>query len=130
MCVRRLKKILVVDDEPDIRTLLLIALRNKGYEVVTADDGDCALEIIDSANRSQTPFDVVILDWAMPRMGGLEVALKIRETHSSNHGDERPVRIEIFSGHNELDVPDAIKGRAEIYRTWDKTQINEMIDSL
>jgi DNA-binding response OmpR family regulator len=70
------KKILVAEDEPDIRGLVAFSLRYAGYEVVEATDGQ---EALDKA-LSELP-DLILLDVRMPRMNGYEVcgSLKIEE---------------------------------------------------
>ncbi|HXL46523.1 MAG TPA: response regulator, partial [Candidatus Binatia bacterium] len=67
-------RILVVDDEADISTILSVTLRRAGFEVETAGDGVEAIEQI----RRQPP-DLVILDVMMPRADGLETLKRIRE---------------------------------------------------
>lgn len=67
------KSILVVDDDPFIRTLLAAWLQEAGYGVLTADDGLQALEQI----RRKCP-DLVLLDLMMPRLDGYGVAQFIR----------------------------------------------------
>lgn len=68
------QRILVVDDEADISTILAVTLRRAGYEVITAADGVEALEAI----RRQPP-DLVLLDVMMPRADGFETLRRIRE---------------------------------------------------
>ena len=67
-------KILVVDDEASIVTMLAYNLKKEGYDVVTAEDGEVALEKFESENP-----DLLLLDIMMPKMDGYEVCLKIRE---------------------------------------------------
>ena len=67
-------RILVVDDEADISTILSVTLRRAGFEVETAGDG---VEAIDQIRRQ--PPDLVILDVMMPRADGLETLKRIRE---------------------------------------------------
>ncbi len=67
-------KILVVDDEKVIRDMLEKFLSRKGYEVVTADSGQKALEKL----KTEKP-KVILLDIRMPGMGGVEAIKKIRE---------------------------------------------------
>ncbi len=67
------KRILLVDDEPDILEFLTYNLKARGYEVVTAVDGLEALQ-----NLIPKP-DLIILDIMMPNMDGYEVCAKIRE---------------------------------------------------
>jgi DNA-binding response OmpR family regulator len=71
----RAPRILLVDDEQPIQTLLSFPLQRDGYEVVHAADGREAL-----ARFSEQVFDLVVLDVMLPRMDGLEVAREIRRT--------------------------------------------------
>jgi len=69
------KKILAVDDEPNILLSLEFILEEEGYDVHTARDGDEALEVA----RAVRP-DLILLDVAMPRRDGYEVCRVLRET--------------------------------------------------
>ncbi len=71
-------KILVVDDDPNIREVLTVLLGSEGYVVDQAENGDIALEKI----KENKQVDLVILDIMMPGMSGVEVCAKIRETSS------------------------------------------------
>ncbi len=73
-------RILVVDDEADINTILTVTLRRAGYEVASAGDGIEAIEAI----RRQAP-DLVLLDVMMPRADGLETLRRIREHGPTAH---------------------------------------------
>lgn len=67
------RKVLIADDEPDILEILKYNLTGEGYEVVTAKDGDEALE---KAHRTQP--DLVVLDVMMPKKNGVEVCQILR----------------------------------------------------
>lgn len=67
------RKVLIADDEPDILEILKYNLLNEGYEVITAKDGDEALE---KARRTQP--DLIILDVMMPKKTGVEVCQLLR----------------------------------------------------
>lgn len=67
-------KILVVDDEDALRTVLSGELVSEGYDVRTAADGDDAI-----SNVQKETFDLVLLDIKMPRMNGFEVLKFIKE---------------------------------------------------
>jgi DNA-binding response OmpR family regulator len=69
----RATRILLVDDEQSIQTLLSYPLRRDGYEVVQATDGREALERFD-----ERPFDLVVLDVMLPQLDGLEVCRRLR----------------------------------------------------
>ena len=73
------RKILIADDEPDILEILKFNLDNEGYEVITAKDGDEALE---KARRNQP--DLVILDVMMPKKNGVEVCQILRSQPAFN----------------------------------------------
>lgn len=67
-------RVLAVDDEPDLRQLLGIHLRAKGYEVVEAADGYQAVETL----RHDRTIDLVIMDIMMPGISGVEACARIR----------------------------------------------------
>jgi len=73
-------RILVVDDEVDINTILSVTLRRAGYEVISAADGVEAIEII----HLHAP-DLILLDVMMPRADGLEALRRIREHGPTAH---------------------------------------------
>ena len=66
------KKILVIDDEADVRTYLSRLLQKYGYETLTAEDGFLGLEVA----RAEVP-DLVILDLMMPRQSGTDFYRKL-----------------------------------------------------
>jgi len=66
-------RIMVVDDEEKVRRYLSGLLKNRGYEVETAEDGIAALEKL-----NQTDFDLVLLDVLMPGPDGIEVLKEIK----------------------------------------------------
>jgi DNA-binding response OmpR family regulator len=70
-------RILLVDDEQPIQTLLSFPLQKDGYEVIQASDGREAL-----ARFGEQTFDLVVLDVMMPRMDGLEVCRRLRARSS------------------------------------------------
>jgi two-component system, OmpR family, KDP operon response regulator KdpE len=83
-------RILVVDDEPQIRRSLQVNLEGKGYAVFTADGADQAFQAI-----SNKPPDVILVDLLMPQIDGIELTRRIRQQSGvpiivvSAIGDER-----------------------------------------
>ena len=73
MMTRR-PKILIVDDEPHLRTGLRRVLNEEGYEAMIAADGETALKIAEEKKP-----DIVLLDIMMPGMDGREVCRRLRE---------------------------------------------------
>lgn len=73
-------KVMVVEDEGDVRNLYSVILRASGYEVVEAIDGQDALE-----KFQQSPCDMVVTDMNMPRMSGLELIKALRVNYPKVH---------------------------------------------
>jgi two-component system, OmpR family, response regulator AdeR len=71
------KRILLVEDDTFVRDLYSNVLAKSGYEVVTAVDGEHALEI-----AKEGKYDLVLLDIMLPKLTGLEVLTTFKETHS------------------------------------------------
>jgi DNA-binding response OmpR family regulator len=86
---RSKKKILVVDDEADIRSFLSAALKEAGFEVMVAEDGDSALDKI----SKQIP-DLISLDLVMPRKSGAKLYHEL-----SKHKEWSKIPVIIVTGH-------------------------------
>ena len=72
-----MKKILVVDDEKPISDIIKFNLENEGYEVVTAFDGEEALEKVEEEHP-----DLLVLDIMLPKVDGLEVVREVRKKYN------------------------------------------------
>jgi two-component system chemotaxis response regulator CheY len=94
-------KVLAVDDFPTMRRIVKTLLRQLGYTNISeAEDGQAAL-----AKLQQERFDLVLLDWNMPRMTGLELLKAIRSDDSLR---DIPVVMITAEGRKE-DVLEAVK---------------------
>src|SRR5437660_3953882 len=122
MCLRRLN-ILLADDSPNIREMIEMALRQKGYEVSAVPDGAKALA---EATKADQTYDVILLDYAMPGMDGLTAAIKIREQAPEG---KPQVKIGFFTGHNDLVLPEHVLRQLHA-RSWSKLNVVEMINDL
>ncbi len=69
-------KILIIDDEPDIRILIEYTLKKEGFEIETAEDGESGIN-----KAKQFLPDLIILDVMMPGMDGMETCEKLRENN-------------------------------------------------
>lgn len=76
------KSILLVDDEPHVLEVLKVTLEDFGFQLLEAEDGPSALQVV----RDRKP-DLVILDVMLPSMSGLDVCRTLRE----ENGQEMPV---------------------------------------
>ena len=83
--------ILVVDDEPDVRESLAVALELESYRVIAVSDGERALDVV-----AEGGVDAVVLDVAMPRLDGLAVCSRLR-------ADGNPVPILMLTARDALD---------------------------
>ena len=72
-------RILVVDDEADIRRIIRILLESRGYRVLEAPNGRLAVETI----RKEPDVDLILLDIMMPELGGVEASREIRSISSA-----------------------------------------------
>lgn len=91
-------RVLVVDDELEIRTMLSRYLRSGGFETSTAENGQQALSLLHSL-----PVDVVVSDLTMPRMNGLNLLQAVREKYPSS-------RVILMTGRlNEEDIQNGMR---------------------
>ena len=72
--------ILIVEDEPPLQKLLAYNLESAGFAAVQAYDGEEALTLID-----ERPPDLVLLDWMLPQLSGLEVCRRLRRRPDTAH---------------------------------------------
>ena len=84
--------ILVIDDEPGIRTVLTDILEDEKYTVITAGDGFEGLSIL-----KESSVDLVILDIWLPNMGGIDVLKEIKKEYPD-------LEVIIISGHANIDL--------------------------
>jgi len=72
-------KVLIVDDSEHARTVMASMLTNMKFTVTEANSGSSALRQLEDANARGQAFDVVVLDWQMPEMDGIELARRISQ---------------------------------------------------
>lgn len=92
--------ILLVEDESDLREIFSHLLRMNGYHVLTADDGESAIL---TAKAYDQPIDLLLTDIVMPRMGGLEVAQRIRQIRPG-------IKVIYMTGYSESVVAKQLAG--------------------
>ena len=90
------KRILIVDDETNVRLMLRTALESVGYEVVEAAEGHAALERLRSASSG---CDLILLDLKMPKMDGMELLSQLRT-------DGNVIPVVMLTAHGS--IPDAV----------------------
>ncbi len=99
-----MRRVLVVDDEENIRLVLRTLLKKHGYEVEVADGGEAALSALDAFDP-----DLILTDVRMPRMGGLDLLASIK-------AKQHPATVIVMSAYGNLDLAiEAMKAGAYDY---------------
>ncbi|ACK61768.1 TPA: response regulator transcription factor [Bacillus cereus] len=133
------EKILIVDDDIEIRKIVSIYLKNEGYEIIDASDAIEALETL----RNKT-IDLIILDIMLPKMDGIEACLKIREQYQMpiiflSAKDEDIDKIQgLMSGaedyitkpFNPLELMARIKSQLRRYRVYQTEEVKQFIHEI
>jgi CheY-like chemotaxis protein len=88
------KKILIVEDHPDVRRVLTLGLRHLGYEIVEADTGSSGI----AQTVSESP-DLVLVDLSLPDVNGLEIARVIKQNPRTAE-----IPLVALSGHSEREI--------------------------
>ncbi|MFZ0545204.1 MAG: response regulator [Candidatus Promineifilaceae bacterium] len=99
-------KILVAEDEPDIRELIALTLQFGGYDVITAKDGAEAVNV-----AQENEFDLILMDVRMPRMTGYEACRILRSIESTK---EIPI-IFLSAKGQESEVQAGLEAGADHY---------------
>ncbi len=83
--MERMKKILVIDDDDDVRDVIVFALSSDGFDVISAINGADALNILNNLNPSEYP-DFIIVDNLMPEMDGVTFIHEVKEKNPDTFG--------------------------------------------
>jgi two-component system, NtrC family, response regulator AtoC len=99
-----MRRVLVVDDEENIRIVLTTLLKKHGYEVQVADGGEAALSLVDTFDP-----DVILTDVRMPKMGGLDLLATLK-------AKQHPATVIVMSAYGNVDLAiEAMKAGAYDY---------------
>jgi two-component system, chemotaxis family, chemotaxis protein CheY len=105
-------RILIVDDFETVLVLFHKALNDLGIDdVVEAEDGMAALQLLDEAYEAKKPFDVIFCDWNMPNMNGLDLLNLIRK---SDKYAKLPF-VMVTANSDETEVVDAMRAGVSEY---------------
>ena len=116
-------RILIVEDDEDVRALIAHKLRRAGHEVSEAGDGLEGLE----AARASAP-DLVVLDWMMPKLTGVEVSAEIRADTSLT----QPRILLLTAKSQDSDIAQALAAGADAYliKPFRANDLLERVDAL
>jgi DNA-binding response OmpR family regulator len=114
------KKILLADDEEDIKAVITLFLESKGYQIITAFDGLAALDLA----RSESP-DLILLDVMMPVVNGFDVCTRLKADE-----DTRDIPVVMLSAMAQSESVD--KGLAAgavdyVVKPFDPARLEEVI---
>ncbi len=98
MMVSAMPRILIADDDPHIRALLVFAFAKAGVETIEAGDGEAALDAVATSRP-----DLIVLDINMPRMDGLEVCRRLRSQGLGAPGSQGLPILFLSSRDDEID---------------------------
>lgn len=119
------KQILVVDDNQDIRALIIRMLDGEDYNVLTARDGNEALEIIELNH-----FDLILLDVMMPGKSGIEVLTEIRASKNSQVRNLAVVMITAKSLIDDIDAALSAGATSYIVKPFRSEAIKQKIRNI
>jgi two-component system cell cycle response regulator DivK len=117
------KKILIVEDHPDVRRVLTLSLGRLGYEILEADTGGSGIAL----TLSESP-DLVLVDLSLPDVSGLEVAKAIK--HNPRTAE---IPLVALSGHSEQQLaPKALEAGLTAYlmKPIDTQRLAKVIEEL
>jgi len=113
----RTMKCLVVDDQETSLTILRALLESWHFAVTTATSGDEGLRLVVEAGGREDPFDLLLLDWKMPGMSGLELANRVREASHVDLAIDHPPTIIMVTSF----------GREQLLKEADAATVNAIL---
>ena len=120
------KRILIVDDDENLRSVLEALLEPKGYEIMQAGDGDEGLQKI-----KKRPPDIIILDGMMPKKSGFQLAYELK-----NHSEYERIPIIMLTGVDKASGKTGqywrAKSRADLYvaKPFDYMELVNMVEKM
>ena len=117
------KRILVVDDERALLVLISKELRNKGYEVITANDGQEGLETA----KTQKP-DLIVLDLMLPKINGYKVCGLLKK--DTNYAKIPVILLTSKTGTDDMELGKKIGADAYITKPYERETLFSKIEEL
>ncbi len=118
-----MSRILIVEDEPDVLLLLENRVRGAGHDVQSASDGERGLELA----LAEEP-DLIILDWMMPKLDGIEVLERLRADQVG--GGIKVLMLTARSQQNDVDRAFAAGANDYIVKPFSSRELVERIATL
>ena len=122
---QEVQKVLVVDDNQDVRELIVHILNADGFHVYSAIDGENALAILNS-----NPVDLVLLDVMMPGMSGLDVLKEIRGGSNKKIREIPVMMITAKSSTEDIDQALSFGANSYVVKPFRGTTIREKVRTI
>jgi two-component system cell cycle sensor histidine kinase/response regulator CckA len=126
--VHAAKRVLILEDEEEVRELLAEVLRERGYEVETFEEGDSAFQAYKSAYEEGRPFEVLLLDLTVPQgKGGVYLIERLKEEELLPEG----VKIFLMTGYTPKEVSERarhVRYDAVLYKPFPLEKLFEVIE--
>jgi DNA-binding response OmpR family regulator len=121
--IGQLKKILIVEDEDEIRQALVILLEHEGFKVLPAANGEKGLEVAIAHHP-----DLIILDILMPKVGGMEMMKKLRQYNT--WGRKVPIIILTNLNADEKIMHGIVENEPSYYLLKSDLKITDIIEKV
>jgi CheY-like chemotaxis protein len=119
---RPARSILIVDDNDDVRELLLNFLEQDSYRLYSANNGDSALALLHSER-----IDLLLLDVMMPGISGVELLKKIKSSHFPTNPDLPVIMVTARSGSDDIEEAMAAGAHSYIVKPFRGEEIRKQV---
>jgi CheY-like chemotaxis protein len=119
---RPTRSILIVDDNDDVRELLLNFLEQDSYRLYSANNGDSALALLHSER-----IDLLLLDVMMPGISGVELLKKIKSSHFPTNPDLPVIMVTARSGSDDIEEAMAAGAHSYIVKPFRGEEIRKQV---
>lgn len=118
-----MKKVFVIDDDADVRDVIVFALEEEGYEVEVSENGKQGLDILSSYEQSRYP-GLIIVDYLMPEMDGITFIKTLKTEYSDSLGK---IPLVISSAMGQMDEFDFLSDVNRLYKPMDLEDLLKIV---
>lgn len=118
-----MKKVFVIDDDADVRDVIVFALEEEGYEVEVAENGKVGLDRLKTYDRTQYP-GLVIVDYLMPEMDGITFIQVLKQEYTDTLGQ---IPLVISSAMGSMEEHDFLNDVTRLYKPMDLEDLLKVV---